>query len=214
MLVAGTIAFALALSRNAPVGALIPVLAVVVMAEVVAAQEARRGGAVTLAGFFAGFAGLWLSYAVLVLGLNHNWFGIAPQDAVRAVILFMASWLAGFLMLGIASLELPVAYTLILVLQAAVLGLLLVGTLQRSAGLFTAAGVVLFVISALTAYVCIATTGPVAMRRALPLGPGLKAPRPDDSEVARTSPVGSDPHVVQNRHSTPTSPEPSVVNSG
>ena len=212
MLVAGTVAFALDVFRFAPVGALIPVLAIVVVAEVIAAREARRGGAVILAGFFAGFAGLWLTYAVLLLGLDHNWFGIAPQDTVRAVILFMASWLAVILMLGVASLELPVAYTLILLLQATALGLLLVGTLRASAGLFIAAGAILCVLVALAAYVCIATTGPGAIRRVLPLGPALLAPRPDDSEVARTPPVGRDPYLVENGRYTPAGPGPSVIN--
>src|SRR5581483_11530617 len=179
MLVVGAVAFALALSRQAPVSALIPVLPVVVIALVVAAREARRGGAAMIAAFFSGFSGLWLSYAVLVLGLVHNWFGIAKPDTVRVVIVFVASWLAGFLMLAVASLELPVAFMLIPLLQATALALLLGGSLSQSAGLFVAAGVALFTLAAAAAYVCTATTGPASIRRVLPLGPALLAHRAD-----------------------------------
>jgi succinate-acetate transporter protein len=212
MLVAGTVAFALSVLRYAPVGALIPVLAVVVLAEVVAAREARRGRAEVLTAFFAGFAGLWLTYAVLLLGLDHKWFGITPQDTVRAVVLFMASWLVVIVLLGVASLELSAAFTLILLLQAVALVLLLVGTIRVSAGLLTAAGGVLVVLLAVAAYASIGTIGPVAIRRALPLGPALLAPRPDDSVVPRAPLVVKDLHPAQNRHYTSGSSGPSVLN--
>jgi hypothetical protein len=40
-------------------------------------------------------SGFWLSYAVLVLGLTHNWFGIPAAAAQATQELFLVSWLAG-----------------------------------------------------------------------------------------------------------------------
>ena len=49
-------------------------------------------GQTAVASVFGIFAGFWLSYAVLVIGLTHNWFGVAPasvQAAQELLLVFL-----------------------------------------------------------------------------------------------------------------------------
>ena len=39
------------------------------------------------------FAGFWLSYAFLLLGLTHNWFGIGLVDVKSTLELFLTAWI-------------------------------------------------------------------------------------------------------------------------
>jgi succinate-acetate transporter protein len=187
LLVAGACAFALGVTGYAPVGALVPVLVVVVIGETVAARLAFRSRDAGLGGLFTGFAGFWLTYSCLVLGLSHNWFGIDPADTSRAIAVFLISWVAAALMLTLAALAQPIAYFLLLLLLDVALVLLLIGIRLGSPGLFTAAAVALFVMSALAAYICLAATGPAPIRRVLPLGRPLVGAGVDDSVAAAPS---------------------------
>jgi hypothetical protein len=53
-----------------------------------------------VAAIFGIFAGFWLSYAVLVVGLLHNWFGIGLPTVVATEKLFLLSWLVLIVMLN------------------------------------------------------------------------------------------------------------------
>jgi succinate-acetate transporter protein len=197
LLVAGSLAFAFGITGYAPVGALVPILGVVVIGEIIAARLAFRAGESGGGALFAGFAGFWLTYSCLVLGLSHNWFGIDPADTSRAIAVFLISWVAAALMLTLAALAQPIAYFLLLLLLDVALVLLLIGIRLGSPGLFTAAAVALFVMSALAAYICLAATGPAPIRRVLPLGRPLVGAGVDDSVAAgpteRTKPqTGTD----------------------
>jgi uncharacterized protein len=44
-------------------------------------------GQTMVAGVFGLFCGFWLSYAALVLGLNHNWFAIPVRNIDRSIAL-------------------------------------------------------------------------------------------------------------------------------
>ena len=71
---------------------------------------------------FAGtFGGFWLSYGVLVLGLLHNWFLIPAADVQRTVAVFAIAWASFFFFLTLASLRLPIIYTVIFGLVVAAL---------------------------------------------------------------------------------------------
>ncbi len=50
-------------------------------------------GESVVASIFGIFTGFWLCYAVLVLGLAHNWFGITKSDVTHTVALFLISWI-------------------------------------------------------------------------------------------------------------------------
>src|SRR5689334_25379528 len=71
----------------------------------------------TVYGTFFGFYG---SFAVLSLGLTHDWFGIAPADAAGTVALWLTSWLVTIGLLTVLLLRLPWTYpVLLLVVDAA-----------------------------------------------------------------------------------------------
>jgi len=96
--IVGSIALGLALVGYVPaaaVGASIPViLAATGLGLVIAAAWSAAVGQSAVAGVFGIFAGFWLSYAALVLGLTHNWFGIAATAVEHTQGLFLISWLA------------------------------------------------------------------------------------------------------------------------
>jgi hypothetical protein len=173
LLVAGSLAFALGVTGYAPVGALVPILLVVVLGEIMAGWVAFRVGDLTQATLFAGFAGFWLTYSSLVLGLTHNWFGVNPADTSRAIAVFVITWLTATLMLTLAALAQPISYLILCILLDIALALLLIGILVGAPHVLFAASVALLVMSAFAAYICLATTGPAPMRRVVRLGPAL-----------------------------------------
>jgi succinate-acetate transporter protein len=126
-----------------------------------------------VAGVFGIFAGFWLSYALLVLGLTHNWFGVEAGVAVRTQGLFLISWLVIIGMLTLATLRLPVAYTVLFALIEVALVLMLTGIMQASANVLLIAGVVVFVFAALAVYLFFNSASQATGGRALPLGPPL-----------------------------------------
>ena len=98
-------------------------------------------GQSAVAGVYGIFAGFWLSYGVLVLGLNHNWFGPGTTAAaVSTIELFLITWLIVVLMLMLASLRLPLAFTAVFALIAVAVVLILISYEQTSAGLAKAGG--------------------------------------------------------------------------
>ena len=84
-------------------------------------------GQSAVASVFGIFAGFWLSYAVLVLGLTHNWFGVAAASVQATQELFLVAWLVVIVMLTLATLRLPVAYTAVFVLVDLALLLVFLG---------------------------------------------------------------------------------------
>ncbi len=100
-------------------------------------------GQTAVASIFGIFASFWLSYFLLVTGLIRAWFGI-PLTAIAATQeLFLITWLVIVVMLTLATLRLPVAFTAVFVLVALTVLLVLLGTEQGSAGLDKTGGYVL-----------------------------------------------------------------------
>jgi len=131
-----------------------------------AAIWAAMLGQSAVASVFGIFAGFWLSYAVLVLGLTHNWFGITAAAAQSTQV----SWLVVVIMLTLATLRLPVIYTLLFTLVDLALLLVFLGVNQASTGILKAGGYVILVFAAVGVYLFfhmaqVATGGP-----AMPLG--------------------------------------------
>jgi uncharacterized protein len=63
---------------------------------------------------FAGtFGGFWIGYSILVLGLLHGWFIIPPAAIANTVVTFSVTFAIFFVFLTLASLRLPIIYTLI-----------------------------------------------------------------------------------------------------
>jgi len=119
------------------------------------------------------FAGFWLSYSALVLGLTHNWFGVAAGDAVKTQELFLISWIVTISLLTIATPRLPLAFTVLFALVDLALILVLLATANASVGTQKLAGVVVFAFVAVGCYLFINVASLATGGKALPLGPPI-----------------------------------------
>jgi uncharacterized protein len=175
--IVGSVALGLVLIGYVPATAVGASLAVIIAATglglVIAAVWAASLAQSAVAGVFAIFAGFWLSYALLVLGLTHNWFGIGAAAAVSTQGLFLISWLVIVGMLTLGTLRLPVAYALLFALIEVALVLVLVGTLQGSAGVLHIGGIVVLLFAAVGVYLFFSSASQATGGKALPLGPAL-----------------------------------------
>src|ERR1039457_1436172 len=138
-----------------------------------AAIWAAALGQTAVASVFGIFAGFWLSYAVLVLGLVHNWFAIAATAAKATQELYLTTWLIVIVMLTLATLRLPSAFTALFVLVDLALLLLLLGTANGSAGLVKTGGYVVLVFAALGVSLFFDAASVATGGKSLPLGKPL-----------------------------------------
>jgi succinate-acetate transporter protein len=175
--IVGSIALGLVLVGYVPaaaVGASLPIiLAATGFGLAVAALWSAALNQSAVASVFAIFTGFWWSYALLVLGLTHNWFGIGADAAVSTQALFLISWLSVIGILTLATLRLPVAYTALFLLIDLALALVLTSTLQASTGVATMAGVVVFAFAAVGVYLFGSSASQATGGKAFPLGPPL-----------------------------------------
>jgi uncharacterized protein len=175
--IVGSIALGLVLIGFVPtaaVGASLPIiLAATGLGLLVAAVWAANTGASAVASVFGIFSGFWWSYAVLVLGLTHNWFGVDASAAVRTQELFLICWLAVIVMLTLATLRLPFAFTALFALIDAALVLVLIGTMQGSASVLRIGGIVVLVFAAVGVYLFFNSASTSTGGKAMPLGPPL-----------------------------------------
>src|SRR5215831_15486577 len=113
--IVGSVALGLGLVGVVPVGVLGAPLAIILSATalglLLAAVWAAAVGQSAVAAVFGIFGTFWLSYGALVLGLDHNWFAIVPTAVVATVKLFLLTWLIIIVMLTVATLRLPLAFT-------------------------------------------------------------------------------------------------------
>jgi uncharacterized protein len=116
------------------------------------------------------FAGFWLSYAFLLLGLFHNWFGIGLVDAKATQELFLTAWVVIMTMLTLATLRLALAFTAVLGLVDVALILVLIGTIQVSTNLPKAGGAVAFLFAAVGIYIFFGTASIATGGKPMPLG--------------------------------------------
>jgi succinate-acetate transporter protein len=121
----------------------------------------------TVYGTFFGFYG---SYAVLSLGLTHDWFGIAADDVGKTVALWLVSWLVTIALLTVLLLRLPWTYPVLLLVVDAALILLLIGNLTGSVASTQAGGWFVFVFVGFVVYFYAAALWEETGGRALPLG--------------------------------------------
>jgi len=126
---------------------------------------------------FGAFTGFWLSYALLVLSLSHNWFPIPAADVPHSVAQFLIAWAAVILALAIVSVRVPLAFTAILVSALIAVSLLIAGTLAGSTVPTRMAGVFTLVYSAIGFYAFLGTAIESVGGRGLPLGTPLAESR-------------------------------------
>lgn len=171
---AGSVAFGLTFIGYVPPSARAGALPIIVAATgvglLLATIWAIALGQSAVASVFGIFAGFWLSYSALLLGLGHNWFGIAKADITHSVAGFVITWLVIIVLLTLAMLRLPAAYTLVLVLVDVALALVLAGTIRGSENLDKAGGWVAFLFAAVGAYLFVGAAGEATGGSPLPLG--------------------------------------------
>jgi uncharacterized protein len=181
--IAGSVALGLGLVGVVPFGVLGAPLAIIVAATalglILSAIWAAAVGQSAVAAVFGIFGTFWLSYAALVLGLDHNWFAIPATAALATVKLFLATWLVIIIMLTLATLRLPSAFTAVFALIDLALLLLLLGFAEASAagvpssGLLKTAGYVVLVFAALGMYLFASAAAAGTGGKPLPLGKPL-----------------------------------------
>jgi uncharacterized protein len=93
-----------------------------------------------VAAIFSTFSAFWLSFSALLLGLGHNWYGVAPADSATAQEVFFIAWACLFLVLTIPCLALPAIYPLAVGLVFVACSLTAAAVFEGSQNLFTAAG--------------------------------------------------------------------------
>jgi len=175
--IVGSIALGLVLVGMVPataVGASLPIILAATAAGLfIATIWSAVVGQSAVACVFGIFAGFWLSYAFLVLGLVHGWFGITLLAIKSTQELFLTAWLVIIVMLTLATLRLPVAYTALFGLIDLALLLVLIGTANASSGTLKFAGYVVLLFAALGVYLFFSTVSLATGGKALPLGKPL-----------------------------------------
>jgi succinate-acetate transporter protein len=173
--VAGSVALALVLIGYVPpdaVGASIPIIATATgIGLIITTIWSAAVGQTALASIFGIFAGFWLSYALLVLGLTHNWFAISAAAAVHTQALFLITWLVIVGLLTIGTVRLPLAFTVLFVLIDAALAVVLAGTINGSSNLLKAGGWLTFAFAAVGAYIYFGIATQATGGEGVPLGP-------------------------------------------
>ncbi len=172
--VVGSVALGLALVGVVPAGtagAALPIILAATSAGLfLATIWSAAIGQSAVASIFGIFAGFWLSYAVLVLGLTHNWFGISATAATSTQELFLTTWLVIIVMLTLATLRLPLAFTALFALIDLALLLLLLSTANASTGLAKTGGYVVLLFAALGVYIYFGSASQATGGKAIPLG--------------------------------------------
>jgi len=122
------------------------------------------------------FAGFWLSYSFLLLGLMHGWFGVGPTDLKSSQELFLTAWVVIMSMLTLATLRLALAFTAVLALVDVALILVLIGVIQVSPNLLKAGGATALLFAAVGIYIFFGTASVATGGKPVPLGrPVLKS---------------------------------------
>ena len=190
----GSIALALNLTNYVPQGIVGSPIAIIALAtglgQAVATIFALKAGESAVASIFGIFTGFWLSYAALVLGILHNWFGFttpapgatAAQAGAAAVTaidgsvkMFLLSWLILIGILTLVSLRLPSAFTALFVLVEVALLFVYLGYHNATAGVpdsgqLKTGGYVAFVFVALGAYLFYDAMSAATGGKNVPLG--------------------------------------------
>jgi uncharacterized protein len=181
--IVGSVALGLGLVGVVPAGVLGAPIAIIAAATalglLMAAIWCAALGQSAVAAVFGIFGTFWLSYAALVLGLDHNWFAIAATAVLATVKLFLVSWLVIVLMLTLSTLRLPSAFSILFGLIALALLLLLLAFAEASAagvassGLLKTGGYVVLVFAALGVYLFFSAASAGTGGKPLPLGTPL-----------------------------------------
>ncbi|HEY5430808.1 MAG TPA: GPR1/FUN34/YaaH family transporter [Solirubrobacteraceae bacterium] len=176
--VVGSIALGLSLVGYVPAtagGVIVPVIfAATGLGLVIATVWAAALGQTMVASIFGLFAGFWLSFSVLELGLLHNWLLVPAASVNKSIALFLISWAVVIAALTVGSLRLPAAFSIVLALVVVALVLRTIGVLDTSDAMNKAAGYVVLVFAALGVYLFLNAADLATGGRGLPLGAPMR----------------------------------------
>jgi succinate-acetate transporter protein len=172
--VVGSLSLGLALVGVVPVGALGAAVPIILTATSVglflATIWAACLGQSAVASVFGIFGGFWLSYAILVIGLNNTWFGVPLTSVQDTTLLFLLAWMIVMFMLTIATLRLPSAYTAIFFLVTLALVLVYIGIDILNTDVLKAAGSIVLIFAVIGMYLYVSTVSAATGGKAFLLG--------------------------------------------
>ena len=174
--IVGAVAFGMVLIGVTPVGAVGAALPIILTASVglfVAMIWAARLGESVQAGIFGVVAGFFLSYGLLVLGLSHGWYGLAPAAVLSTQKMFVIAWIVIITMLVLATLRLPVIFPALFAIVDVALLLNLLGIIQASPTLDKAAGWVTLGFTAVAVYLFLSSAFHATGGKEFPMGKPL-----------------------------------------
>lgn len=162
---------------GAAAGLIVNIILVAGLGLLISCIWAIKVGAGAVAAIFGIFAAFWLSFALLVLGNTHGWFvpaGLEPEVVAAAglggTIVYLIAWTIAVLVLTIATLRLPLAFTVLFALVALTFFLVLLGNLTADTIWATIAGYVVFAFTAVGVYLFLDAMGQATGGKAMPLG--------------------------------------------
>ena len=172
--IVGALAFGLVLTGvlacRRGCGAAMPIVLAASAGLFLATTPVRQIGQSAQAGIYGIVASFFLSYAILVLGLTHNWLGIVPGAVADSQKLFVICWMVIVTMLALATLRLPLIFTVLFTTVDVALLLNLLGIIQNSANMTKAAGWVAMAFAALAVYLFFGSASQATGGREFPLG--------------------------------------------
>jgi uncharacterized protein len=142
----------------------------------VACVWAARLGQSAVAGILGTFSAFWLSFGFLVMGLVNDWFGVSADPAVAAAQMqnvqatYVLAWLIVILILTVATLRMPLAFTAGFVFVCATFALVLGFVLSGNTLFATIAGITTFIFCAIYAYIFLDGMTQELGGRAMPMG--------------------------------------------
>jgi succinate-acetate transporter protein len=147
----------------------------------VSAVWAAYLGQTFVAGAFGVFCGFWISYTMFILGLTHGWFGlaaVAETDAgvvIDTIKTFLLAWAITMALLTLATIRLPLAYTVDVALVDAALWILFIGySGDDPTGMAKVAGAVVFTFAAIGGYIWLSAADQSLGGPGYPLGSPLR----------------------------------------
>ena len=152
------------------VGASMPIIIAAAAGMFLATIWAARIGENASAGISSIVGSFLLSYALLVLGLTHNWYGIAPTAVEDTQKVFVISWIVIVTMLVLVAVRMPTVFLLLFTLVDVSLVLNLLGIIQSSATMSKAAGWALMAVAAVVVYLFLGAASHVTGGKEFPLG--------------------------------------------
>jgi succinate-acetate transporter protein len=176
--VVGSLALAFSLVGYVPAaagGIIVPVIfAATGVGLVISTIWAAALGQTMVASIFGLFAGFWLSFSILLLGLFHNWLLVPAADVKDSIALFLICWTIVMAALTLATLRLPSSYTAVVALVVLALILRTIGVLNTDSTFDKLAGYVAFIFAALGGYLFLHAADIATGGRGFPLGPALR----------------------------------------